>query len=375
MRIAVIGTVSSSLLGFRAPLISKLVENGHTVYALAMDYTCEKKKMVESLGVIPVSYSMRRYGVNPFIDIMDTIRLKRLLTKLKVDVTFAYFSKPVIYGTLAAKLARAPKRIGMLEGLGYTFTEQPEGQPLKQKIIQFFQILLYKFTIPFLDRLIVLNPDDKQSLLEYGVEAKEISVLGGIGLDLSKYPYTAPIREPNIKFIFIGRLLKEKGINYFLDAAEIVKAKHPNSIFTILGGTEPDSSSSVSMNRLKDLCDKGVIFYPGEVSDIPHRIAESDVFVLPSYYREGVPRSTQEAMAVGRPVITTDVPGCRETVENKRNGLLIPPHNVEALVEAMNFFINNQDQIEVMGLEGHKMAVEKYDAAKVNEKLYKLIFS
>ena len=373
MSIAIIGTVASSLLGFRGPIISRLVQEGHTVYALAVDYNEKSRNEVSKLGAIPVSYSMQRYGLNPLVDIVNTLQLKRLLVKLDVDVVFSYFVKPVIYGTLAAKLAGIPKRIGMLEGLGYAFTKLPQGTQFKQIVIKYLQILLYKFSIPFLDRLIVLNNDDWGDLYRLGVRANKVSVLGGIGLDLNEYPFVPLRGDSNVSFLYIGRLLKEKGVELFLDAAEVIKAKYPNVKITLLGSVEPESSSSISLDRLNLLCANGLVDYVGQVADVNRYLVESSVFVLPSY-REGFPRSTQEAMAVGRAVITTNVPGCRESVKNFYNGLIVPSHDVDALVEAMEYCINNINEVEIMGERGHEMAVKKFDVNKVNERLYGFMF-
>ena len=373
MHIAIIGTIASSLLGFRASIIKKLVDEGHNVYALAMDYDQSTMAAVKAMGATPVMYSMSRFGLNPVVDIFCTFKLSRILRTLNVDAVFCYFAKPVIFGSFAAKLAGVPKRIGMLEGLGYTFTVQPEGESLRQNCIKAVQVFLYKLSIPLLRRLIVLNPDDKKDLIDrYAIKAREVSVLGGIGLELDQYGYV-PAPTDEVNFTFIGRLLKEKGIEYFLSAAQLVKQSFPNVTFTVLGATEPESASSVSLAKLEVLTSEGTVQYPGAVSNIPYWLAKCSVFVLPSYYREGVPRSTQEAMAVGRPVITTDVPGCRETVEHGRNGLLIPPHDIQALVDAMSYFVQNPQQIPVMGLESHKIAVEKFDVTVVNERLIRLI--
>ncbi len=374
MKIAIIGTVSSSLFGFRSLFIQMLIREGHTVYALAMDYTLESEAKVKILGAIPIRYEIQRFGLNPFVDIKNTIKLRGVLSGLQIDVCLSYFSKPVIFGTLAARLAKVPKCVGMLEGLGHTFTVPPEGAGLKTKLIKLMQEMLYKCTLPQLDRLILLNEDDKRDLIERNsINVKSVVVLGGIGLDLNEFPYVKPLDSDNVNFTFVGRLLKEKGVDYFISAAEIVKARYPQVTFTILGAPEVGSTSSTSMVRLKILCQSGVIEYPGQVMNVPDWLAACSVFVLPSYYREGVPRSTQEAMAIGRAVITTDVPGCRDTVEHKRNGILIPAHDIGALVEAMSYFLENPELVTKMGLESHKMAFDKFDANKVNERLYRMI--
>ena len=372
-KFVIIGTTASSIVGFRKDLIKSLVAKGYKVHAFATDYTSAQKEKVVQLGAIPETYTLNRTGMNPLSDIFATLRLRNKIKNIAPDLVFSYFSKPVIFGTLAARLAGVKQVFGMLEGLGYTFTEQPEGTSQKTKILQHVQVFLYKLSFRFLDKIIFLNPDDPQDLVvKHNIKVKDIAVLGGIGLDLEQYPYVKPSLEA-VSFIFIGRLLKEKGINEFVTAAKIVKSTYPDVVFTVLGGLDEGNPGGIQKSELDALVHSGVIDYPGQVSDVPERIAQASVFVLPSYYREGVPRSTQEAMAIGRPVITTDVPGCRETVVDGVNGFLVPPWNPQALAEKMIYFIENPEQVESMGLESYRMAQEHFDAKKVNKKLIELL--
>ena len=369
-----IGTVASSFYGFRADLIHKLLEQGYQVYAFTSEYSMYDLEKIQNLGAIPVTYELNRGGLNPLSDIIATYKLSKKIREIKPDLVFSYFSKPVIFGTIAAKLAKVPKIIGMLEGLGYTFTQQPEGFSQKTQIIKKIQILLYKFALPQLNKLIFLNPDDLTDLLEqHAIKVKNVQVLGGIGLNLQGYPYQAipDINQP-IEFLFIGRLLKEKGIHDYLAAAKIVKDKYPETQFTVLGAIDPHNLGALKQSELDELIASNIINYPGHVNNVKDWIASSHVFVLPSY-REGVPRSTQEAMAIGRPIITTDVPGCRETVVNGVNGFLVPKWNSEALAEKMLYFIEHSDQIETMGYESYKMAMDKFDAEKVNQRLMNIL--
>jgi len=372
--IAFIGTVASSFYGFRADLIRTLLKKGHQVYAFTSEYTAEDLKKIEKLGVTPITYTLNRGGLNPLADMVATYRLSKKIKIINPDLVFSYFSKPVIFGTLAAKLAKAPRVVGMLEGLGYTFTEQPEGLGKKTQLIKKIQVFLYKIALPQLDQLIFLNPDDPKDLLEkYAINVKIVEVLGGIGLNLQDYPYQplSNIHLP-LKFLFIGRLLKEKGIHEFVQAAKLVKKIYPDTEFTVLGAIDHHNLGALQQTELDSLISSNIIQYPGHVSNIKDWIADSHVFVLPSY-REGVPRSTQEAMAIGRAVITTDVPGCRETVVDGVNGFLVPKWNPEALAEKMIYFIENPEQIQVMGAESYKIAVEKFDAEKVNQRLVNIL--
>lgn len=373
MKIILIGTVASSFLGFRSDLIKELVARGHYVYAFTSEYHRDELKKIENLGAIPVTYNLSRVGLNPISDIKATHSLTKKIKSIAPDLVFSYFSKPVIFGTLAAKLAKVPKVIGMLEGLGYTFTEQPQGMSRRTQIIKRFQVLLYKIVLPQLDEIIFLNPDDPNDLLTVNdIKVKGLSILGGIGLNLKEYCYSDqyPI---NITFIFIARLLAEKGIHDYISAARIVKNEYPNTKFIVLGTIDKEALGALTEKELEQLVEENIVEYPGHVSNVSEWIAKSSVFVLPSYYREGVPRSTQEAMAIGRPIITTDVPGCRETVIDGLNGFLVEKWNPQALSEKMIYFIDHPNQIKRMGYESYKLAQEKFDADKVNQRLLKLM--
>ncbi len=368
----ILGTVASSLVGFRGPLIRLLVEERHEVYAFAMDYTEQSRAEVKDIGAVPVDYRLSRSGLNPFADLKMMLALRVEFKRLQPDVVFSYFVKPVVFGSLAAWLASVPLRVAMLEGLGFPFTNQPEGLALKTKLIQGVQLFLYRVAFPTISHLLFLNPDDRDELLvKHGIKARQVSVLGGIGLDLGDFPYAKPSIE-KIRFLFIGRLLREKGIFDFLAAADLVKVRFPQVEFVVLGSPDTTSPNALSDKQLQDYIGRGVIGYPGQVSNVMDWIVGSSVFVLPSY-REGVPRSTQEAMAVGRPVITTDVPGCRETVVDGVNGFSVPAFDVQALAEKMIWFIEHPEAIEPMGLASRKMAEEKFDVRKVNGRLLMIL--
>lgn len=374
MKIILIGTAASSVLGFRANLIKALLQKQYTVYTFVTEYTDEELRKIEALKAIPVIYNLNRGGLNPLIDIKATYELSKKINKIAPDIVLSYFAKPVIFGTLAAKIAKVPKVIGMLEGLGYTFTDQPDGPSKKTQFIKSLQVILYKVALPQLDKLIFLNSDDLKDLLDkYNIKVKHVEVLGGIGLDLEDYAYQPIVNfEQPINFIFVGRLLKEKGIHDFITAAQIVKENYPKTRFTVLGAIDTSNLGALKKVELDKLISLSIVNYAGQVDNVKDWLVISDVFVLPSY-REGVPLSTQEAMAIGRAVITTDVPGCRETVVDGVNGFLVEKWDPQALAEKMIYFIENPEQIAIMGYESHKMAQEKFDADEVNKRLLTIL--
>lgn len=373
-KIIIVGTVASSLYIFRKDLILSLIDKEFIVYAFTSDNDPKELDKIAKLGAIPSHYQLSRGGLNPYEDISNTIKLYQQIKNIQPDIVFSYFIKPVIYGTLAAKMAKVPKKVAMIEGLGSAFTEYQGGSSIKMQMVRKVQISLFKLALPLADKVIFLNPDDpKDLLIKNKIKNVNCTVLGGIGLNLKDYEFTQIDLQQPIKFIFIARLLKEKGIFEFVEAAKIVKQKYPQTIFTVLGSIDSQSLGAMKQHQLDELIASNLIEYPGHVNNVNEWIAKSHVFVLPSFYREGVPRSTQEAMAVGRAIITTDVPGCRETVIDGKNGFIVPKWNPQALAAKMIYFIENPEQIQAMGEESYKIAQEKFDARKVNERLLKIL--
>jgi len=373
MKIFIIGNVSSMMINFREELIKLLVSKGHDVYCLVSDYNEESRKKIISLGATPLDHTLNAKGLNPFKDFVAICDLVKLFRQYRPDVVFSFFVKPVIFATIAAKIVRVPRIVGMIEGLGGAFTVHKNGQTKKAKIIKTIQVLLYKISLPFLDELIFLNNDDKKDLIDrYNMKVKSINILGGIGVDLDKFSYTKATTDP-ISFIFIARFLAEKGIFEYLEAAKIVKEKYKDVKFYIFGSFEEHNPFGLTQEELKPYLDSGIVIYPGFVNDIKERIVNSSIFVLPSYYREGVPRSTQEAMAIGRAVITTNSVGCKETVEDGVNGFLVPPFDSKILAQKMIYFIQNLEMIVQMGMESRKIAEVKFNINEKNERLAKII--
>lgn len=373
MKIAIIGTTANSMIGFRADLIRYLDNNKHEIYAFALDYDDNTRKQVYELGAIPIDYTFSRTGANPFKDLYNTLLLSKQLKKLKPDLVLSYFSKPCIFGSMAAMLAGVKKRYGMLEGLGFLFTEQPNGVHWKIKLLKFIQVTLYRFVFPKLDALILLNKDDQHDLLiKHKIKVKHVHILGGIGVNLEEYPFSIAPTDP-VSFIFIARFLAEKGIYEYLSAAKIVKQRYPTTIFYLLGDIDSDNQGSLSKQQVTELINDNIVIAPGYVSNVPDWIKKSSVFVLPSYYREGVPRSTQEAMAIGRAILTTDVPGCRETVIHGSNGYLVQRWDANELAERMCELIENPEKILEMGKVSYQLAQEKFDSDKSVNRLISIL--
>lgn len=369
MKIAIITSIATSLVNFRGPLIAEMIRRGYDVLAFAPDHDDETRAGLERLGARPIDYGLSRTGINPVHDALGLIGLYRLLRRHRPDATLSYFVKPVIYGTLAARLAGVPRRYAMIEGMGFTFTS--DGVPgWRKKMLQWIVVRLFRASLSFVTKLLVLNPDDRNEFLQRRlVRPDRLRLLGAIGLDLDAWAYSVPVTEP-VTFILVARMLRDKGIEEYAAAARLVRQRGLSARFLLVGGSDPNPTA-VPVALLESWVAEGLVEWPGHVPVHPW-LARSSVFVLPSY-REGLPRSTQEAMAMGRPVITTDVPGCRETIVDGANGLLIPPRDAEALAAAMEFFIANPERIVPMGLESRRLAEERFDVFRQNRKCLELI--
>ena len=370
MKIVVVTSLSSSVIQFRKEFLVSLIEDGHEVWVLAPTFTDDIEVALEALGCHCARYRSSRGGLNPLVDLITLYQLVAIIRRLRPNVVLSYFSKPVIYGSLAAWLACVPRVVAMLEGLGFAHTPDKHGVSYVKTAIRIVQSFLYSVAFRVVDSLILLNKDDVDDLSRttWMPPKDRVHILGPIGLDLGDIDLSPIDISVPLRFIFIGRLIEDKGIYEFIKAASLIKRDVNDVEFVVLGNTDPSNPASLSQGALDGFVQSGTITYKGHVDDVYQEIKKSHVFVLPSY-REGFPRSTQEAMSVGRAVITSDVPGCRDTVEDGINGFLVPVFSIEVLAEKMLYFINNKQAVIDMGDESYRIAQERYDVYKVIPKL------
>lgn len=370
--ISIIGNQAISLINFRGPLISYLIARGHTVCALAPDYDESTRAAVRALGARPVNYSLSRTGMNPHRDVADTLRLISLLRQQRPDAVLTYALKPAIYGTIAAWIAQVPLRFATIEGLGYAFVPADGPDGLKRKILRAVITLLSAAALHRADGVFFLNKDDLTEFTSRHILPSHMSILlGGIGVDLKQWAAAPPIIRP-VTFLMAARLLREKGIGEYAAAARLLRKRHPDARFILLG-SQDDNPGALPRSEIEEWTSDGTLEWPGYVPDVRTWLLQTSVFVFPSYYREGVPRITQEAMAMARPVITTDAPGCCETVVDGKNGFLVPVRNVGALADAMERFIEHPELIEGMGRASRVMAEERFDVQEVMSRVYRIM--
>lgn len=361
----IIGNQGFSLLNFRRPLIEDLCAEGHEVIALASEMPEELRFRVQQVGASAREINLARTGINPFADIRAVIEIYNILRELRPDLTLSYSAKPVIYGTVAAWLARVPHRFAMIEGLGYVFIDRAK-HGLAKVVLRRIVKWMYRLALARANKVFFLNQDDISDFVQMNlIDRNKALLLGGIGVDLNEWSPAPPVSRP-VTFTLVARLLRDKGVIEFVEAARVIKTQNPDTRFFLVGGLD-SNPESISASDVQDWVSEGVIEWAGHTEVAPY-LKISSVFVLPSY-REGLPRSTQEAMAMARAVITTDAPGCRETVIDGLNGFLVPVQDAAALAKAMQRFIDNPHLIVEMGTQSRRLAEERFDVHDANRRV------
>lgn len=353
-RVLLLGSYAPSLVLFRAPLLRALVQAGHEVVASAPDEDASIGDAMEQLGVRWAPIDFERNKVQPLRDLVLVRRLRAHLREIQPDRLITYTIKPNIYGGWAASSEDIPSA-AMVTGLGTMFMNPGLKRTIAERML--------RKAVRHHDRVFFQNGDDRDDLLNAGVveDASKIVMTAGSGVDLEKYPVRTLPDSP--VFLMLARLLVAKGVREYLEAAAILKEKHPDAIVR-LGGMEDPGSGGVPMSEIQQAVDDGLIEYLGHVDDVQEALARCSVYVLPSWH-EGTPRSVLEAMSTGRAVITTDARGCRETVEEGENGLLVPLRDPASLAQAMSKLASSPDLRSQMGRKGRSLAESRFDARQV----------
>lgn len=361
VKVMLIASFPESIITFRGALISAMQGQGLSVHVAAPDLRIDSaiRQTLEEMDVVVHDIPLERTGANPLSDLGLLWSLVGLMRRIEPDCVIGYTIKPVIYGSLAAWLASIPHRFALVTGLGFAFTDSRSG--LISRLAQ----SLYRFALTKVQKVFFQNPDDEALFREKRLlaETTPSAVVNGSGVDLASF-VVEPIPDQPTKFLMIARLLGDKGVREYAKAASHIRTQHPKAEFGLVGWLD-ENPDAISKTELDEWTAKGAITYHGRLDDVRPAIAKSSVYVLPSY-REGTPRTVLEAMAMGRPIITTDAPGCRETVIDGENGFLVSVKSVDALVEAMQKFIDDPDLAVRMGKRSRELAEEKYDVHKVN---------
>jgi glycosyltransferase involved in cell wall biosynthesis len=360
MKVAVIGGVADMLVKLRGHLLSDLVQREHAVEACGVAATKKMKRHIGSLGASYRDLDLNPTGLNPLDDRRSIDSIRRFYRDCQPDVVFSYTVKPVIFSCLAAETRGNPRVYPMITGLGYGFG----GETMRQKLVASIVRSLYRRALKRCCGVFFQNPDDQDLFFNRKLLPRSTPsfIVNGSGVDIDHFtPVALPER---LVFLMVARLLKDKGVHEYVEAARLAKKHYPESHFILAGDLHPNPLS-ISADTLAGWMREGVVEHIPQFEDVRTLIARASVYVLPSY-REGTPRTVLEAMAMARPIITTRVPGCKETVVDGLNGFLVPARDPRHLFQAMERFIERPEMVREMGWHSRTIACNKYDVRKIN---------
>lgn len=361
MKVLVLSSHTPSLLWFRLDLMKEMQDEGCEVYAAGQ---MSEEKWAESFanfGVIYRQIRISRNGLNPFDDLLSYIDIRKLLCDIKPNKIFVFQAKTVAYGCRAAADLGITEVYTLLAGLGSVYL----GHGLKNSIVKLIMSNLYRQAFKRSKKVFFQNNDDKQTMLNEGLLTDDkIVMIHGSGVNVEKFN---PVDLPEIPtFLYIGRLIRDKGVGEYLDACVKIKGLYGDRVRCLLVGPYDSNPSALKPEDLEPLVDNRVIEYFGEQRDVRPFIGQCSIYVLPSYH-EGTPKTVLESMAMGRAIITTNAPGCKETVKDGINGYLVETRNSEVVFEKMKILIEHPEIVQSMGLKSREFACEIFDVRKVND--------
>ncbi|WP_335921488.1 glycosyltransferase family 4 protein [Shewanella chilikensis] len=361
VKILYIVNVDWFFISHRLPIAVEALKVGYEVH-IACSVT-DRAEFLEDLGFVVHPLNISRSGVGVISEVKSICQLFKLISNVKPQILHTITIKPVLYANLMARILKVPFRVSSISGLGYVFI----ASGLKSKSFRFMVSLLYRLALKKSNVVIFQNQEDARVLRLMGaVESCQEALIRGSGVDLTRFKV---VPEPKNEFIvmLVARLLIDKGVVEFVEAAKILKLSHPEIKFVLVGDIDVNNPKSITDSQLEKWVEEGIIQFWGFSNNISETMSKSNVIVLPSY-REGLPKSLIEAAASGRAVITTDVAGCRDAIEPNRTGLLVPVREVEPLVGAI-LNLRSDDELRLsFGRNGRELAEKAFDINSVVKK-------
>lgn len=366
MKVLIIAPKNKTIINFRGDLIKAIIEKGHVVYVIGPNQDFMEDIM--NLGIKQfIEVPLIKDNTSVWGDLKYCYHLKKAIKSITPDLVFSYTIKPVIYGSFAAKSAGVKHIYSMVTGLGRVYASDS----FKAQFIRLLVGVLYKSAFKQCNKVIFQNYDDLNRFVELGYVSKnKAEHIDGSGVNMNRFKFNV-LPEEHV-FLMISRIIKEKGVFEYCKAARMVKKRCPLARFILLGGFD-NSMGAITPADIEEYIKDGSIEFPGETKDVIPFLKECRYFVLPTYYCEGVPRTILEAMAMGRPIITTDWPGCRDAVKEGINGFLVEPKNVEQLVEKMQQIMQDNMKVKSMSLEALNRCKSIYDVEIVNKKMLEIM--
>ncbi|MDF9388215.1 glycosyltransferase family 1 protein [Vibrio sp. 1151_11] len=352
MKLIMVANTAWSVFNFRHSLIKELLSCGVELYVIAPEDKFSEK--LAEMGCQVFDLPMQAKGVNPIADLGLMLRLLRHYREIKPDFIVHYTIKPNIYGSLAAKLAGIPS-LAITTGLGYTF--------VNQNLVSNVARQLYKFAFRYPKEVWFLNEDDRRAFLDHRlIKPNKAALLHGEGVNLTHFvPRDKPQPDKKIRFLLIARMLHDKGVGEFVEAARQIRQQYPQAIFQLLGDCGVPNPSVIGREEIAQWEKEGVVEYLGTTDDVRPIIAQADCLVLPSY-REGIPRTMIESAAMAKPLIVSDAPGCRDVVLDGQTGYLCEVKNALSLAQRCEqFLVLSESEKQVMGKAGRRFMEAKFD--------------
>ena len=361
MKIGFLSHLDLNLYLFRAPIIKELVSKGHKVYAICP--RGDKNDALKSLGCEVVNYEISRKGLNPFAELLTIKKIYDVIKPLDLDILQNFTAKPNIYGSIAGKKAKIPLVCNAVTGLGSFYIDDS----FKSKVVKTIMNILYSYANSKADRCIFQNSDDMKYFADSGfVDAKKAVLIKSSGIDTEIFVPQEVHTNEKINVLMIARAIWHKGIKEYYEAAPLLKDL--NVTFTLVGDTDEHNPSCAN----KEFLEKGNVKWLSHRDDIKEQIDKCDIFVLPSFYGEGVPRTLLEAASIGKPIVTTNNVGCKEVVDDGVNGFLVPIKDSKALAQKIKILVENETMRNEFGKASRKKAVEEFDVKVVVEQYLRL---
>lgn len=362
MKIAVLSSFTTSLFWFRVDMMQSFRKAGYEVLAVGDGSEEEWSERFAALGIRYRQISVQRNGTNPVHDLATLRALLHLLKEEKPDKIFAYQAKTVIYGGMAASLCGIREFYPLIAGVGSVFL----GDSPRQKLIRSILVAEYRLGMRHAPKVFFQNRDDLKVFTDHKIlPAHKAVMLHGSGVNVEKFIPTPLPEKPC--FLCISRLIRDKGVMEYLEASRRLRILRPEAQCVLVGPFDTNPSA-IKPEELQGYIDDGSVVYGGEQKDVQPWLKNCTAYVLPSYH-EGTPKTVLEAMACGRPSITTDAPGCRETVTDGVNGYLVPVKDVDAIVRAMEKILDDPGKNAEMAAAARRIAEDVYDVHKINLKI------
>ena len=371
MRICIVCNRTVTIRWFREDLVRSLAEHGHDVLVLGDGEEAAWREYFSDLGARYRTYPVVRTGTNIFNGLKTLLSLKSIFDEESPDCVFAYHAKANVYGGLAARLSGVSSLYLSVEGLGSVLLPQSS---VKGKIVRTILLAEYRLSLKHASACFFVNVHDRDFFVSHGLVPEEKTIITkGVGVNLDRFSF-ASLPDGRPSFLFVGRLIREKGLMEYLEAARLLKARGLDAEFRVLGSFD-SNPSALTYEQLQPFIDSGAIIYDGEADDVRPHLAACTAFVLPSYYGEGLPKSAMEAMAVGRPLIMADSVGCRDLVHDGFNGMLIPAKDASMLADAMEALAEDEVKAASMGKRSREMAEASFNVTLINRQIMDVIES